>query len=118
MFAGWDEAVNTSFFSEMLQSIAERSRALIKRERREPAHERSAGLIEQCEELLSGRGEASGVALAQDILARYAELTTGPLQRIEGRPELAGVRLTPRRQPGLDHFVEYLELRRASPLTP
>src|ERR1700677_105244 len=78
MFAGWDEAVNTSFFSEMLQSIAERSRALIKRERREPAHERSAGLIEQCEELLSGRGEASGGALAQDILARYAELTTGP----------------------------------------
>jgi malonyl-CoA decarboxylase len=70
--------VNTSFFSEMLQSIAERGRALIKRERREPAHERSAGLIEQCEELLSGRGEASGVALAQDILARYAELTTGP----------------------------------------
>jgi malonyl-CoA decarboxylase len=70
--------VNTSFFSEMLQSIAERSRALIKRERREPAHEQSAGLVEQCEELLSGRGEASGVALAQDILARYAELTTGP----------------------------------------
>jgi len=70
--------VNTSFFSEMLQSIAERSRALIKRERREPAHERSAGLVEQCEELLSGRGEASGVALAQEILASYAELTTGP----------------------------------------
>src|SRR5579863_6457187 len=78
MLAGWVEAVDTSFFSEMLQSIAERSRALIKRERREPAHERSTGLIEQCEELLTGRGEASGVALAQDILARYAELTTGP----------------------------------------
>ncbi|HEX3939345.1 MAG TPA: malonyl-CoA decarboxylase [Xanthobacteraceae bacterium] len=70
--------MDTSFFSEMLQSIAERSRALIKRERREPAHERSTGLIEQCEELLSGRGEASGVALAQEILASYAELTTGP----------------------------------------
>jgi len=70
--------VNSSFFSEMLQSIADRSRALIKRERREPAHERSAGLIELCEELLSGRGEASGVALAQEILAQYAELTTGP----------------------------------------
>jgi len=70
--------VNTSFFSEMLQSIADRSRALIGRERRELAHERSAGLVEQCEELLTGRGEASGVALAQDILARYAELTTGP----------------------------------------
>jgi malonyl-CoA decarboxylase len=78
MLAGWDEAVNTSFFSEMLQSIADRSRALIKRERREPAHERSAGIVELCEELLSGRGEASGVALAQEILVRYAELTTGP----------------------------------------
>src|SRR5271165_1797014 len=62
----------------MLQSIADRSRALIKRERREPAHERSAGLVEQCEELLSGRGEASGVALAQEILARYADTTIGP----------------------------------------
>jgi malonyl-CoA decarboxylase len=70
--------VNTSFFSEMLQSIADRSRALIKRERREPAHERSAGIVDLCEELLSGRGEASGVALAQEILASYAELTTGP----------------------------------------
>ena len=70
--------MNTTFFSEMLQSIADRSRALIKRERREPAHERSAGLIELCEDLLSGRGEASGVALAQEILARYGELTTGP----------------------------------------
>ncbi len=70
--------MDTSFFSEMLQSIAERSRALIKRERREPAHERSTSLIEQCEALLSGRGEASGVALAQEILASYAELTTGP----------------------------------------
>jgi malonyl-CoA decarboxylase len=70
--------VNTSFFSEMLQSIADRSRALMKRERREPAHERSAGLIELCEELLSGRGEASGVAMAQEILAHYSELTTGP----------------------------------------
>jgi hypothetical protein len=37
--------VNTTFFSEMLQSIADRSRALIKRERREPAHERSAELV-------------------------------------------------------------------------
>jgi malonyl-CoA decarboxylase len=68
--------VNSSFFSEMLQSIADRGRALIAR--REPARERSAGLIEACEALLSGRGEASGVALASDILARYATLTIGP----------------------------------------
>src|SRR5262252_3067035 len=62
----------------MLQSIADRGRALMKRERREPAHERSAGLIELCEDLLSGRGEASGVAMAQEILVRYAAMTTGP----------------------------------------
>jgi malonyl-CoA decarboxylase len=71
-------AVNASFFSDMLQSIAERSRALIRRERREPAHERSAGLVELCEALLSGRGEASGVALADEILTDYRELTSGP----------------------------------------
>ena len=71
-------AVNTSFFSDMLQSIGDRSRALIRRERREPARERSASLIELCEALLSGRGEASGVALADEILADYAELTIGP----------------------------------------
>jgi malonyl-CoA decarboxylase len=68
--------VNTTFFSEMLQSIADRGRALI--QRREPARERSAGLVELCEALLSGRGEASGVALASDILARYEDLTIGP----------------------------------------
>src|SRR5579872_2294686 len=60
----------------MLQSIADRGRALI--QRREPARERSAGLVEACEALLSGRGEASGVALAGDILARYSALTIGP----------------------------------------
>jgi malonyl-CoA decarboxylase len=69
-------AVATSFFSDMLQSIADRGRALI--HRREPARDRSAGLVELCEALLSGRGEASGVALARDILARYATLTIGP----------------------------------------
>jgi malonyl-CoA decarboxylase len=71
-------AVNASFFSEMLQSIADRSRALIRRERREPARGRLDGLIELCEALLSGRGEASGVALANEILSDYAALTTGP----------------------------------------
>jgi malonyl-CoA decarboxylase len=70
-------AVNTSFFSDMLQSIADRSRAFL-RERREPARDRSANLIELCEELLSGRGEASGVALANEILGDYAGLTVGP----------------------------------------
>jgi malonyl-CoA decarboxylase len=72
--------VDTSFFGDMLQSIAERGRALIDRarDRREVAEQRSANLVQLCEELLSGRGEASGVALAREILTRYAELKTGP----------------------------------------
>ena len=70
-------ALNTSFFGEMLQSIAERSRALIGRERRDAAR-RPDGLGDLCEALLSGRGEASGVALADQILAEYSALTTGP----------------------------------------
>ncbi|MEJ2378832.1 MAG: malonyl-CoA decarboxylase, partial [Pseudolabrys sp.] len=35
-------------------------------------------LVELCAHQLSGRGEASGVALAREILSRYAELRTGP----------------------------------------
>ena len=72
--------VNTSFFGDMLQSIAERGRALVDRtrDRREAAEQRSAGLVQLCEDLLSVRGEASGVALAREILARYGKLKTGP----------------------------------------
>jgi malonyl-CoA decarboxylase len=73
-------AMNTSFFGEMLNSITERGRALLDlgRDRRGLAAARSEDLVELCEALLTGRGEASGVALAGEILAKYASLTTGP----------------------------------------
>src|SRR5262249_2981940 len=72
--------MNASFFGELLQAISERGRAFMDRtrERRGLPAARSDSLIELCEELLSGRGEASGVALAREILLQYAELTTGP----------------------------------------
>lgn len=72
--------MNTSFFGELLQAISERGRALLDRgrDRRGDASARSENLAELCEDLLSGRGEASGVALAREILGRYAELTIGP----------------------------------------
>ena len=71
--------MNTSFFGELLQTISERGRALLDaRDRRGDASARSENLVELCEDLLSGRGEASGVALAREILGHYAELTTGP----------------------------------------
>ena len=67
-------------FRGVLQSIAERGRALIDRRksRYDDAAQRSETLIELCEQLLSGRGEASGVALAREVLGRYEKLTTGP----------------------------------------
>jgi malonyl-CoA decarboxylase len=76
----WVDDMNTSFFGELLQTIAERGRALIERRRQRAgaAARHSESLVDLCEELLSGRGEASGVALAREILARYHELTTGP----------------------------------------
>ncbi|MBV9556132.1 MAG: malonyl-CoA decarboxylase [Pseudolabrys sp.] len=70
--------MNTSFFGELLQSISERGRALLARGGREPHETKSEPLIERCERLLSGAGEASGVALARDILEQYDELTVGP----------------------------------------
>jgi malonyl-CoA decarboxylase len=72
--------MNTSFFGELLQSISERGRALLDRtrERRGDGPQRSENFVELCEELLTGRGEASGVALAREILGRYDELTIGP----------------------------------------
>ena len=70
--------MNTSFFGELLQTISERGRALLAGDRRGEASARSESLVELCEDLLSGRGEASGVALAREILGRYAALTIGP----------------------------------------
>ena len=70
--------MNASFFGELLQTISERGRALLTRNRREDGETRSENLVELCEDLLSSRGEASGVALAGEVLNRYADLTTGP----------------------------------------
>src|SRR5919197_1007480 len=72
--------MNTSFFGDLLQTISGRAGALLvpARDRRNDASARSESLIDLCEELLSGRGEASGVALAREILSRYAGMTTGP----------------------------------------
>jgi malonyl-CoA decarboxylase len=72
--------MNTSFFGELLQAISDRGRVLIdrRRGRRDSPAETTKNLADLCEELLSNRGEASGVALAREILMRYADLTIGP----------------------------------------
>ncbi len=73
-------ATNKSFLSELFQAISERGRDLLSRARgrTKPSGEtRTQNLVELCEDLLSGRGEASGVALAAEILEAYRELKTG-----------------------------------------
>jgi malonyl-CoA decarboxylase len=71
---------SSSFFGDMLQSISDRGRQLLDmtRKRGPDAVTRSADFVVLCEDLLSGRGEASGVALAREILTRYSALTIGP----------------------------------------
>ncbi|HEX5777729.1 MAG TPA: malonyl-CoA decarboxylase [Xanthobacteraceae bacterium] len=70
--------MNSSFFGDMLQTIADRGRALLAgRNRRVSGEARTATLIERCEDLLSGRGEASGTALAREILIDFQRLKTG-----------------------------------------
>ena len=60
-----------SFFGDLLETLAERGRAFIGRRRLRGIGEDPATLLEA---LLSGRGEASGVALAEAVLARWAKL--------------------------------------------
>jgi malonyl-CoA decarboxylase len=68
--------MNGAFFGDLLQTISDRGRKFLTR--RTNAVTRSADFVVLCEDLLSGRGEASGVALAREILNRYASLTIGP----------------------------------------
>ncbi len=67
--------MNVSFLQELLGSIAERGRALIDRSATRPGGKSGPKLPETLESLgrglLSGRGEASGVALARQLLDLY-----------------------------------------------
>ena len=66
--------MNSAFFSELLTSIADRGRNLLGMTGGEGAARRSGGVTDQCSALLSGRGEASGTALAREVLQGYAQL--------------------------------------------
>ena len=66
--------MNNAFFSDLLASISERGRTLLRRAGSLDAKQDASGLIELCEALLSGRGEASGTAMAREVLDRYRHL--------------------------------------------
>jgi malonyl-CoA decarboxylase len=88
--------LNVSFFQEMLSSVAEQGRALL------PRSLFGAGAEEDIEQLalalISGRGEASGVAIARELLDRYGQLSPEDRQKFfrflatELRPQEAQVK--------------------------
>jgi malonyl-CoA decarboxylase len=62
-----------AFFSDLLATISERGRTLLRRDSADTKQD-ADGLIELCGALLSGRGEASGTAMAREVLDVYQEL--------------------------------------------
>ena len=62
----------TSFFNDLMSTIAERGRVLLELGRQRNAS--GGDLAELAEDLLTGRGEATGVAMARDLLDCYGEL--------------------------------------------
>ena len=60
-----------AFFSDLLSTISERGRTLLRRGNPSETRQDATELIELCEALLSGLGEASGTAIAREVLDRY-----------------------------------------------
>src|SRR5438477_9903349 len=60
-----------AFFTDLLSTISERGRTLLRRGAAPDTKQDASDLIELCEALLSGRGEASGTAMAREVLDRY-----------------------------------------------
>src|SRR3954454_2736390 len=65
---------SNAFFSDLLTSISERGRTLLRRVGSSEAKPDGAEIIQLCQALLSGRGEASGTAIAREVLDRYRHL--------------------------------------------
>ncbi|MBR0752243.1 malonyl-CoA decarboxylase [Bradyrhizobium jicamae] len=63
-----------AFFSDLLSTISERGRSLLGRAGATNGKQDSSELLELCEALLSGRGEASATAMAREVLDRYRHL--------------------------------------------
>ena len=67
-----DTTTSRAYISGLLQSVADRGRALVRYRRAEPIG--VDGLLALSQKLLKGRGEASGAATARAILDGYGAL--------------------------------------------
>src|SRR5258708_29451497 len=67
--------MSNAFFYDLLTSIADRGRSMLKvKPWPKDADTRVEQLVEDCRALVEGRGEASGVALAAEVMGRYRAL--------------------------------------------
>src|ERR1700730_11013615 len=67
--------MTNAFFYDLLTSVAERGRSMLKiKPWPKDAENRVDQLIDDCRALVEGRGEASGVALAAEVMGRYRAL--------------------------------------------
>ena len=67
--------MSNAFFYDLLTSVAERGRSMLKiKPWPKDSDSRVDQLVEDCRALVEGRGEASGVALAAEIIGRYRGL--------------------------------------------
>ena len=67
--------MSNAFFYDLLASVAERGRSMLKiKPWPKDADNRADRLVADCRALVAGRGEASGIALAAEILGRYRAL--------------------------------------------
>jgi malonyl-CoA decarboxylase len=100
--------MNNAFFSDLLTSISERGRTLLRRVGSSDDKPNGADLIHLCEALLSGRGEASGTAIAGEVLDRYRTLNEA------GRLEFFG-HLARDYGPDREKLTQAIETWRAQP---
>ncbi len=67
--------MSNAFFYDLLASVAERGRSMLKiKPWPKDADNRVDQLVADCRALVAGQGEASGIALAAEILGRYRAL--------------------------------------------
>jgi malonyl-CoA decarboxylase len=100
--------MNNAFFSDLLTSISERGRTLLRRVGSPEEKPDAAGLIQLCEALLSGRGEASGTAMARHVLDHYHGLDP------DGRREFFAL-LARQFGPDREKLAQAIESWRAEP---